>query len=693
MASNLTYSEGMCHPLGSSVQKNGVNFSLFSENATGVELLLFESHDSKEPFQTIHLDPIKNRTFSFWHILVEGLKEGAIYAYRVDGPWKPEDGMRFNKNKVLVDPYARGLTNTLWDRVRACDFEDNLDCSLRSVVVDHKDYDWEGDEPLKTRIEDTIIYETHVGGFTRCPSAKSSYPGTFNGIIEKIPYFKELGINAVELMPIFEFDNTEVLKKLDDGTVLTNYWGYSTLNFFAPESSYCSCPEDGEHLNEFRDMVKALHKEGIQVILDVVFNHTNEGNHEGPTMSFKGLDNKIYYSLSESNKSYYMDFTGCGNTFDVNHPISDKLITECLEFWVKEMHVDGFRFDEGAVFSRDYRGNLLEYPPIIWNIELSEALADTKLIAEAWDAGGLYQIGSFPGYRWGEWNGKYRDDIRRFIRGDKGIISNVASRIGGSADIYQHERHSPQNSINFICCHDGFTMKDLVSYNQKHNFANGEDNRDGIDDNLSCNYGYEGPNGDQTLESFRKRQIKNMFSILMLSQGTPMFLFGDELGRTQNGNNNAYCQNNSIGWMNWDLKSENEDLFNYFKNMISFRKNNSSLRRGEFFDGSVNKRGIPEISWHGCLLNKPGWNDLEARTLSFTLGSFEDNEPDIHVILNMYDEALDFELPQLPNDMVWKVFADTSIPAPNDIGSLKKVDSNQYKADFFSTVILISSNK
>ena len=391
-----TISVGRAHPLGATPEPGGVNFSVFSWNATAVELLLFACHDDLEPLQIVSLDPRRHRTYGFWHCFVEGLQPCTHYAYRVDGPEVPEQGHRFDRAKILIDPYARGNTNALWKREDACGDGDNLYTSMRSIVIDAHDYDWEGDKPLHRCMQDTILYEMHVGGFTKSASSSVRHPGTFCGLIEKIPYLQALGITAVELLPVMEFDETEILRVMEDGTQLFNYWGYSTLSFFAPEGNYCVSPELGHHLNEFRDMVKALHRAGIEVIMDVVFNHTNEGNHEGPTINFKGFDNCIYYHLVDGQRQFYMDYSGCGNTVNCNHPIVDKFILDSLEFWVREMHVDGFRFDEGSILSRDESGRPVRHPPLLWNIELSEALVDTKIIAEAWDAAGLYQIGAFP---------------------------------------------------------------------------------------------------------------------------------------------------------------------------------------------------------------------------------------------------------------------------------------------------------
>jgi glycogen operon protein len=613
------------------------------------------------------------------------------YALRVDGPFDLSHGHRFNRNKVLIDPYARGNTNNLWDRVAACGHEDNVAKSLRSVVIDTADYDWEGDQPLRRPMGEAIVYEMHVGGFTRHPSSGSAAPGTFRGVIEKIPYLKSLGVTAVELLPVFEFDETEVIRQGSDGKRLMNFWGYSTVSFFAPHRAYCQSPEDGAHVREFRDMVKALHKAGIEVILDVVFNHTSEGNHEGPTINFKGLDNSLYYHTVPSDRQYYMDYSGCGNTMNCNHPITEKLIVECLEYWVREMHVDGFRFDEGSILARGQDGAPLAYPPVVWSIELSETLADSKIIAEAWDAAGLYQIGYFPGYRWAEWNGKYRDDVRRFLKGDPGLVSAMASRIAGSADIYQTSGHLPINSINFFTCHDGFTLNDLVSYNEKHNWANGEDNRDGVNENLSWNCGVEGPTDDPEVEALRTRQVKNAMAILMLSRGVPMFVAGDEVRRTQRGNNNAYCQDNEISWFDWTLTQKHQDLLRFVSRLIAYRRRYTEMHSPRFFTGEINERGLPDVAWHGTDLNAPGWNDPQARVLAYTMAGFEGN-PDLHVMMNMHWDSLNFEVPSVPGRR-WYVAMDTSKPSPRDIaedGAEPAAPSGRYPVEGRSIVVLIS---
>jgi isoamylase len=654
----LQTEEGSPHPLGATPDSRGVNFSLFSQDATAVQLLLFDERDERQPFQTISLDPFANKTFHFWHVYVKELKPGARYAYRVDGPHNLGAGHRFNPKKVLIDPYSRGNVNHLWKRVDACGPEDNLAISMRSVILDTSGYDWEGDRPLNRPMGETIIYEMHAAGFTKSPASGVSHSGTFAGIVEKIPYLKDLGITAVELLPIFDFDETDVLRT-HEGKPLRNFWGYSTMSFFAPQSAYCVQPEAGRHIQEFRDMVKALHRAGIEVILDVVFNHTDEGNHEGPVFSFKGISNRIYYYLVPWDKRFYLDYTGCGNTLNCNHPIVQKLILESLRYWVQEMHVDGFRFDLGSVLSRGEDGAPLPNPPVVWQIELDEALADTKVIAEAWDAAGLYQVGGFPGDRWAEWNGRFRDDIRGFVKGDPGLVGAVAWRIGGSADLFQENGELPINSINFVTCHDGFTLNDVVSYNFKHNEANGEGNRDGSSDNLSWNCGVEGETSDIEVEALRVRQIKNFATILLLSRGVPMILGGDEIRRTQRGNNNAYCQDNEISWLDWRLAKINRDLFRFWKRMIEFRKANSVLWLPRFYSGAG------EVAWHGCRLNDPGWSDPYARALAFTLAGLQ-GEPDLHVMMNMYCESLDFEVPTISGRQ-WFKSIDTAEAWPNDM--------------------------
>lgn len=684
--SAFTLEAGHFSPLGATPDAEGVNFSLFSKNATAVTFLLFDHPESQEPILEIPLDPLHHKTFYFWHLYLRGARPGMLYAYRVDGPQDPAQGHRFDSRRLLVDPYARGLSTALWSRERSLAGEDGLHCDMRSVVVDTSDYDWEGDRPLARPMRETVIYELHVGGFTRSPSSGVKHPGTYLGVIEKIPYLKSLGVTAVELLPIFAFDPTEVNRKNPlTGEPLSNFWGYSTVGYFAPHGGYAV----SDPVREFRDMVKALHRAGIEVILDVVFNHTAEGDHDGPTISFKGLDNAIYYHLDPEDKRYYRDYSGCGNTLNCNHPFVNKFIMDCLKFWVNEMHVDGFRFDEGAILTRGEDGNPLVNPPVVWNIELSDSFSRTKIIAEAWDAAGLYQVGYFPGRRWAEWNGHYRDDIRRFVRGDRGLIALAASRIAGSADIYQASKRFPINSINFVTCHDGFTLNDLVSYSEKHNLANGEGNRDGANENFSSNYGWEGPSFDSEREKLRNRQVKNFLAILMLSQGVPMLLAGDEFRRSQLGNNNAYCQDNAISWLDWSLKERHADVLRFTRRMIAFRKEHGGFTRRRFFTGEPNSRGIPDIAWHGCKLGAPGMHDPHSGVLAFTMG---DERDDLHVMLNMEPEALDFEIPMIPG-WGWYRLADTTLESPEDFaepGSEVRIATPTYRVEGRSVVILRS---
>jgi len=655
---------GSAHPLGVTTYPDGVNFSLFSQAATEVSLLLFDHPAAIEPAQIVRFDPFQNKTFHFWHVFVRGCGPGIFYNFRVDGPADPAAGHRFNPNKVLIGPYARGICKQLWKRADAVGPQDNLATSMRCAVLDPSRYDWEGDRPLKWPIHQSIIYELHVGGFTRSTSAGVRGPGTFAGLIEKIPYLQRLGITAVELLPVFEFEDTDTALN-PSGDIIRNYWGYSTVGFFSPHSSYSVDRTGVSRLNEFRDLVKALHQVGIEVILDVVFNHTDEGNELGPTESFRGIDNRTFYLLDPNNLAVYANYSGVGNTLNANHPLPQKLIMDCLRYWVEEAHVDGFRFDEGSILARGEDGTPLVHPPVVWQIELDDALADTKMIAEAWDAAGLYQVGHFPGDRWAEWNGQYRDDVRRFVKGDPGLTGAVASRLGGSADIYQSRGQTPENSINFITVHDGFTLNDLVSYNAKHNEANGEGNRDGIDNNLSWNCGVEGPTTDPAIDGLRMRQIKNCFTILMLSRGVPMLLNGDEIRRTQRGNNNAYNQDNPTSWFDWTMTESNQDMLRFFRQMIAFRKTHPALTQPYFYRGEINERGLPDITWHGTRPNSPGFDDPEARALACTIAGFGGRE-DLHVMMNMFWKPLDFEVP-FQFGRAWRRAIDTFAASPHDI--------------------------
>jgi isoamylase len=627
--------------------------------------LLFECARSTDPFQIIPLHSWLNRSFFFWHVFVAELPPGTCYAWRIDGPHDTATtGFRFDRDKVLIDPWARAVTTRLWDRARACREGDNVATSMRGSVIEDV-YDWEGDKPLQRSLQEAVIYELHVGGFTRHPSSGVEHPGTFAAVIEKIPYLRELGITDVELMPVMAFDEQDVPPQTA-ALGLQNFWGYSTHSFFSPHPGYCASPEVGSHMREFRDMVKALHKAGIGVILDVAFNHTAEGGHQGPTINFRGIDNDIFYHLDPRDRSRYRDYTGCGNTFNCNHPVVANFILDCLEYWVRQMHVDGFRFDLASVMARGEDGNPLYHAPVLWNIEFSEILARTHIIAEAWDAGGLYQVGDFPGYRWAEWNGKYRDVIRRFVRGDGNMVGEVASRMSGSSDLYERLGRLPRNSTNFVTCHDGFTLRDLVSYNNKHNHANGEDNRDGLNDNLSWNCGAEGETDDAQVNALRERQAKNLVAILLLSQGVPMLLSGDEVLRSQRGNNNSYCQNNPLAWFDWTHTASGAGMLRFTREMIALRRRHPCLMRRYYLRGRPRKgQRLPDVTWHGTRLYEPPWEDPHARVLAFTLGGLND-ENDLHIMLNMSDNAVALALPHV-DGLVWHRAVDTFRTSPEDI--------------------------
>lgn len=657
---------GRRHPAGATLEDAGVNFSVYSRHATGAELLLYENARSPEPFQIIRLDPESNHTFFSWHVLVVGLPPGTHYTWRMDGPNDPQgQGWRFDPQVELVDPWGRAVTIDSWDRWKRQRNGVKPHDSLRAVVL-ADDYDWEEDTPLHLPGEQMIVYELHVGGFTRHASAGVRSPGTFTGIVDKIPYLKSLGITHVELMPVMAFDVQDVPEQVWEKG-LTNYWGYSTHSFFSPHPGYCTSPEAGTHRTEFRDMVKALHRAGIGVILDVVFNHTAEGDGSGPVISLKGFGNETFYILDQIDKSIYLDFTGCGNTVNANHPMVARFIIECLEYWVREMHVDGFRFDLASALARDEEGHPLPNPPLLWGIELSDVLASTKIIAEAWDAAGLYQVGTFPGYRWMEWNGRYRDSLRRFVRGDPGNIGEVASRIAGSSDLYQANLRLPINSVNFITCHDGFTLHDLVSYERKHNRANGEVDRDGCDHNLSWNCGGEGASDDPEIRALRKRQAKNFLGLLFLSQGVPMLLAGDEVLRTQGGNNNVWCQDNETGWFDWGLLERNGDMLRFVRGLIALRKRHPSLQRRYFLSGQLRKgSSLPDISWQGPDGGPPRWDDPNSHSLGFTLAGTGPDEEDLQILMNMGKAPRTFALRVL-DGRSWHPALDTARATPMDI--------------------------
>lgn len=681
---------GSPYPHGAKASVDGVNFSISSRHASQVELLLFKTSDSEQPFQSISLQPEKNHTFFSWHVFVVNLPVGTWYAWRINGPsLTKESGLRFDREKVLLDPWAKAVSDKLWKRSSACLPGDNSRYSMRAAVVDDS-YDWEGDVPLAIRSEKAIIYELHVGGFTRHPSAKVKYPGSFIGLIEKIPYLQQLGITHVELLPVMAFDEQDVPGYTAE-LGLKNYWGYSTHSFFSPHPGYCVTPEAGTHMREFRDLVKALHKAGIGVIMDVVFNHTSEAGSDGPVINFKGITGNSFYLTDKYDKRIFLDYTGCGNTVNANHPLVSNFIISCLEFWVREMHIDGFRFDLASALARGEDGTVLQDPPLVWGIELSEQLARTKLIAEAWDASGLYQVGNFPGYRWGEWNGRYRDVIRRFVRGDKGIISEVATRICGSSDLYQPQQRLPISGINFVTCHDGFTLYDLFSYNEKHNTANGENNGDGCSNNLSFNCGVEGPSHNVAVLALRRKRVKNTFAILLLSHGVPMLLAGDEFLNTQQGNNNGYCQNNELSWLDWDQCEANRDMVRFVQHMVALRKRHPALMKRHFLSGQpVGDRNIADVSWYGAELDQaPHWSDPDARILAFTLAAVAEDEADLHVVLNMSDHKHSMPLPVIVG-RAWCLAVDTALSSPLDIvepHQQKLVGKHRYVVEAYSVVV------
>lgn len=649
---------GKSFPLGATICESGVNFSIFSKHATGMDLVLFPS-TTVERMRIISLDPVKNRTYFYWHVFVPGIVAGQQYGFKAHGPYDVSKGLRFDSGKLLLDPYCRAVAGwEQYDRTAARSPGDNTATALRSIVVDNSGYDWNGDVLPGTPYAETVIYEMHVGGFTRNSNSgvDASKRGTFAGVIEKIAYLKELGVTAVELMPVQEFDPCA------DGRV--NYWGYNTLAFLAPHHGYCVGGDAAAGISEFKDMVKALHKAGIEVILDVVFNHTAEGNQDGPTVCFKGLDNPIYYIL-EDGTGNFCNYSGCGNSFNGNHPVVGRLIMDSLRYWVQEMHVDGFRFDLAAALSRDTHGESLSRPPLLWTIESDPVLAGTKLIAEAWDAAGLYKVGWFVNTSnwYAEWNGPFRDDVRRFVKSDNGTVASLASRIAGSGDIYLDANREPNRSVNFITCHDGFTLRDLVSFNSKHNEANGENNRDGNDANHSWNCGVEGESNDPAVESLRVRQMKNLLSILFLSQGTPMLLMGDEIARTQNGNNNAYCHDDKMTWFDWDKLNEQLELLEFIKKLVRFTQHSEIFKQQKAISAAMDDSSV-RVIWHGVELWRPDFS-ADSHSLALTLEHPASAER-LHILLNSYWEPLQFELPEVVGGKAWKRIADTSLAPPHD---------------------------
>lgn len=671
---------GSAIPFGATLVPGGVNFSIFSRHAKSCTLVLFKKHSS-EPMAEIPF-PEEFRIGNVFSMVVFDLDyENLEYGYRMDGPFNPKEGHWFDPTKVLLDPYAKIIGGRdIWGEK-----PDWYNMYHHRARLAFDDFDWESDRPLEIPPEDLIVYEMHVRSFTRHPSSEVKHPGTFAAIRDKIPYLKELGVNCIELMPIYEFDEFENSRpNPQTGELLLNYWGYSTVGFFAPKAGYAATGKFGMQIDELKTLIKLLHRNGIEVILDVVFNHTAEGNEYGPTISFRGIDNKTYYMLTPD--GYYFNFSGTGNTLNCNNPIVRNMVLDCLRYWAAEYHIDGFRFDLAAILGRDPWGAPLANPPLLETLAFDPILAKCKLIAEAWDAGGLYQVGSFPAFgRWAEWNGKYRDTIRRFLKGEPGMVGDMAQRLQGSPDLYAPAGRGPATSINFITCHDGFTLMDLVSYDGKHNEANGENNNDGTNDNHSWNCGWEGPTDNPHINALRHRQIKNAIAMLMVSQGVPMILMGDEFGRTQYGNNNTYCHDNELNWLDWKLLETNADLFKFFKDCIAFRNAHPVLRnRYHYRNVDYVGSGYADITWHGTQAWSADWSD-SSRVLAFMLcgkhakeGTVNDNY--IYVAMNMHWDSHWFDIPGLPPGMQWHVFANTGAtpPAQSWQPGTEPVLENQY---------------
>lgn len=674
-------------PFGAHQRAGGVNFALFSRHATRVRLELYGSPDASSPTRVIDLDPARHRTGDVWHVWVPGITSGQLYGFRIDGPYQPEDGHRFNVHKLLLDPLATAVVGTKnWDFEAARGYDsssslsdltvssvDNAGCTPKCMLTEAH-FDWEGDLPLSHLATDAVIYETHIRGFTIDPSSRSVHPGTYRGLTERIPYLQDLGVTAIELMPVQEFNENE-LSRVNPITKerLRNYWGYNPAAFLAPKETYANLGSSGRQTLEFREMVKSFHRAGIEVILDIVLNHTAEGNELGPTVSLRGMDNSIFYMLQEDERRYYMNFSGVGNTLNGNHPVVRDFIMQVLRYWVMDMHVDGFRFDLASVLGRDEHGNLLQNAPLLESIAEDPILRGVILIAEAWDAGGAYQVGSFSESRWAEWNGRFRDDVRRFWLGEAGMMGSFASRICGSADLYQRSGKGPGNSVNFVTSHDGFTLNDLVSYKQKHNEENGEYGRDGTDANYSDNCGVEGPSESTDVEALRNRLIKNFLVTLFISRGIPMLLAGDELRRTQRGNNNAYCQDNAVSWVDWNFLEKHREIHRFARGMIAFRRAHPVLRRAAFYSDA-------DIQWFGPQGTAPAWADPGRK--SFACLIFGQSEADLFLMFNADTAPSDFSIPAAPGIKTWRVAVDTSHEAAGDLYEPGKEPSIEERASF-----------
>ena len=674
-------------PWGATPFRRGVNFAIFSKHATSCTLVLIDPA-THSTLAELAFDPDHNRTGQVWHAFVENADPGMHYGYRFDMQPNPDPTVyRFNPATLLLDPCARVIAG-------GGEWGTHTEATNPQRVGVIKDWglsDWQYDQPLDTPLVDSVIYELHVRGFTVHETSMVANPGTFAGLVEKIPYLKQLGVTAVELLPVNEFEEADTDRVNPfTGQQLLNFWGYQPRAFFAPNTAYSSKQGDGEQVTEFKQMVQAFHEAGIEVILDIVFNHTAEGDEHGPTFSFRGIDNPTYYILNQDGA--YENFTGCGNTVNANNPVVRDFIIQCLRYWVITAHVDGFRFDLASVLGRGQDGSVLANPPLLESMAYDPVLANSKLIAEAWDAGGLYQVGTFPSWgRWAEWNGKFRDDVRKFVKGDPGMTSALATRMLGSPDLYETSAREPYHSINFITCHDGFTLNDLVSYNDKHNLANGENNSDGGNDNNSWNCGAEGPTSDGGIQDLRDRQRRNFATILLMAHGVPMLTAGDEFERTQLGNNNAYCQDNEISWLNWHMADANADLVRFFRLLIEFRKRCSLLRRSTFnFSGSDGFH----VTWHGVKRMQPDWSS-DSRTVAMQLTQFnsDGSRHDIHFIANAHWEDHEFELPQI-GEYEWFRLIDTSLPSPHDIADdgqeFPLLSQESYKVRARSVVVFVA---
>jgi isoamylase len=701
-----TVAKGMHFPLGATLAPDGVNFALYSKNATEVFLLLFDKPDG-EPTDIIQLS---NHDKFIWHALVKGLKAGQLYGYKVRGEYRPEWGFRFNETKLMLDPYAKAVTGKFRNvdnlllaydpqpgaGERLPDSRDNTTVVPKGIVIDDA-FDWQGVAAPDLALEQLVIYEVHLKGFTAHSSSGVGSPGTYLGFIDKIPYLKRLGINAVELLPVHEFYVDDFLAQKG----LTNYWGYNSIGFFTPESSYSTRRTPGCQVAEFKTLVRELHRAGITVILDVVYNHTGEGNEMGPTLSFRGLDNVSYYSLTgpdDAPRRYYMNYTGCGNSLNFDSPAVIRLVMDSLRYWVETMHVDGFRFDLASVLGRGGQDGYFQSSSSFFDaVSQDPVLNRAIMIAEPWDIG-TYQVGNFP-VDWSEWNGKFRDTMRRFGKGDTGQLGDLGWRLTGSADLYGEDGRSAYNSINFITCHDGFTLHDLVSYNSKHNEQNGENNQDGASDNNSWNCGAEGDTEDPAVLTLRKQLMKNYVCYLLFASGTPMMLGGDEFARSQRGNNNAYCQDNEISWFDWTAVSRNDDLFEFFRKAIGFTRRFPILQNRKFFLGKdLDEDQVPDLTWFAPDLGRPKWDDANVRTLCYQLDASEDGADfgveRLFFILNSDFDPQWVKLPPLGSGRVWHRAIDTSLPGGEDFaepgGEIPIDPADHYIANPRSTVVLLA---